>query len=335
MTTMLLENPVNTSAVEYERRVVSGARSALMHWSPDEGVSFSLSEQTTLARDQIRQYATFLEDVADHRAFEFDLDNQQRTIKLEEHGLVQVRDSETGVNFWVSESAAFPLAFGTPTLAWAAQHDYRFGRPCARLYLNAIGLPDHANPLRVHAAWNEPAEIERLIARAHAVDTHQVELALLDSDYVRSAARVWAQNQRIREFAANLPRTAHIKHSRLARILRERHSNRGAAPSRTGSRSRGYLYIIDFPGTRTVPLIALKRFDSADIQATLNNEGLQPLSPLGTDSFWSNTVPHNQWTFWMADPSVLDSSDIDLVGWVDRTLREKCLAYSNKRYYAL
>lgn len=330
MTAVLLEQ-VQTPPVTGERRVTSGPLQATMQWAPDAGVRFVLPARQDLRGSEVRQYASFLQDVAENQSVQFDLENQRNSVRLEDHGFMPVRDDERGGQVcWVSQSASLPLAFGTPMLSWESAFNYSQGRACARLELNAVGLP-HALPLRAQADWNDAPALAALLARAHAIDTYLVEVALLDSDYIRSANTRWLQDRRAQEFAAQLPRTAHVKHSRLARILRNLH---GRASAQHSTASHGHLSVFDFPGARTVPLIGLRRFDTSAIRATLAEEGLSPLPPFGDDAFWNNVV-RQQWTFWAADPTLFDPQDTYLMGWLNREIRARCSFASHDRRYPI
>ena len=306
---------------------------AVLRWEAESGVRCDVPSAAGLSVEQLGSLASFLTDVRDSTAPDMDFEFQMAGVPLAEMGLVKV---SMGPEFhchegWVSESAEQPVAFGTPVLGWSRERDYQTGRPKAVLSVDAVGLEARCNPLRMVAAWNDAAGIEALVQRAHAVDTYQVEIALVDSDAVRSARQRWMQKSRAEEFAAGLTRAAHVKHSRLARILK------AMRDSREGENRwhRGYLYVIDVPGTKIVPVIALRRFDGAAIRQTLANEGLTELGPLSDSAFWDHQVVRTQLSFWVADPALFDPADTALVGWLENMLSARCLTYQTTRAYPL
>jgi hypothetical protein len=326
---MTTQSAYATPPVVPERQVASGDFSATLRWEAADGVRFTLTDQGALSGGDVSRYAMFLRDLAERQSAQFDVENQQNSMPLEEHGFVPVVDSSGAASpYWVSESVESPLPFGTPVLTWDTAFNFQAGRPCAQLILGALGLLDRENPLRDSAAWNDQAGLESLIARARATDTYVVEMALVNSDIVRTARSRWLQEQRIQQFIGQLQRSQHVKHSRIARILRERHGRGSARPLAFN----GYLSVFDFPGTRIVPLIGLRRFDSEAVRATLAEEGLSPLPQVGRGDFWTNIV-HRQWTFWVADPNLFDMSDTHLIGWLEREIQQRCYHSSADRRY--
>lgn len=306
---------------------------AVLRWEPESGVRCDVPSAAGLSSEQLGSLAAFLTDVRDSTAPDMDFAHQMACVPLAEMGLVRIPLGPEFFNQegWVSASAEEPLAFGTPVLSWSRDRDYQTGRPRAVLSVDAAGLESRCNPLRMVAAWNDAAGIEALVQRAHATDTYQVEIALLDSDAVRIARQRWVENARAKEFAAGLPRSAHVKHSRLARILK------GMRDLRDGEHRwhRGYLYVIDVPGTKTVPVIALRRFDGAAIRQTLADEGLTRLEPLSNSPFWNHQVVRSQLSFWVADAALFDPADTALVGWLENMLSARCLTYNHNRVYPL
>lgn len=317
----LVDPPYVTPDVVTEKSVSAGDVEVTMSWSEQNGISFTVPGQANLRHGHLVNLSNFLSEIADSRSHSFDLDNQVRSIPLEDFGFVQVQDSSSNDTFWVSANATFPLDFGTPTLSWESGRDMQTRRPCAMLTLGAIGLPSYRNPLRASAPWHDSEQVEFLMARAQAIDTYHVEIALVDSGFIRTARNRWDQDERIRGFVAQLPRTAHIKHSRIAKILKNQHGSDSPYPVSHGQ--RGHLFIIDFPDTRTVPIIALKNFDRIGVTDTLAAEGVVPMPLWDNDEFWRLLSPR-VWTFWVSDPELINHNDAPLIGWLERTIQERC-----------
>jgi len=316
-----VDPPYVTSEIVPEKLVSIGDIEVTMSWCQENGISFSFPGQANLQHSNLIRLSNFLSDVAENKSHSFDLDNQMRSIPLENFGFIQVQDFSTSETFWVSANASFPLAFGTPVLSWETGRDLLTRRPCAVLTLGAVGLPSHRNPLRASVHWNDDEQVEFLLARAQAIDTYYVEIALLDSGFVRNARTRWDQDERMREFVAQLPRSAHIKHSRIARILKNQH---GSASLEQGSHGRrGHLFIIDFPDTRTVPIIALKNFDRVGVADTLAAEGVVPMPKWENDEFWRR-LNSRVWTFWVTNPELINHNDAPLIGWLERAIQERC-----------
>lgn len=321
---------VSPSDVVPVRDVVRDGFRATLHWDPVSGTTVELPGISEgIPASSLSRYSAFIDMIHRRDAPAFDFANQCAVVALRDRGFVETLHPFTHEPIWVSQSAVEPWEFATPYLSWDETQAFNSRRTQAMLTLNTLGINCHLDPLRTAIQWDNTEGIDDLTRRAHNLTGHQVEAALMSPEHVTDAADQWRQNRRVEEFVPTLQSRHHVKHSRIARILQE--SGRSV-----GARGRGYLHIIDLPGSKRVPLIALRNLYMSREENILREEGLNKVSPelFGRDEVWTRVVS-NSLTLWAADASLFDATDAALLGWYRRHMVTSCRPCSRGRGYSI